>query len=189
MGIKEMAEEISRNAKAEASRIEKDAGAKGERMLAEASEKKKKLLEGAKAEAEAAAANERNEKIAAAHLEAKRIESRAKEKAIDAAMKGVLEATTHAREKNYKEHLKKLISEGIVEVGKDAVVRVNKEDKKLAHSLGFVVADEPIDCIGGALITSPDGKVVFDNTFEANFETRKERIRTEVHRLLFGKGK
>jgi V/A-type H+-transporting ATPase subunit E len=188
LGIKEMAEEIRKNAEAEAQKIRKEAREKGEGARSEASGKTKLLLEHAKAEAGAAAANEKNEKIAAAYLEAKRIVSRAKESAIGAVMEDVLKATAHARDKDYKALLKRLITEGMHEVGKDAVVRVNKEDHKLAHSLGFKVSAEPIECIGGAIIASPDGKVIFNNTFEAKFELGRERARTAAHKLLFGKG-
>jgi vacuolar-type H+-ATPase subunit E/Vma4 len=182
-----MSEELLKGAKAEATRIENEGKDNGERILGEASGKRKKILEDAKAEAETLAANEKNEEIAAAHLEAKRIVSRAKEKAIENSMKGILAATADARDKDYKTLLKKLISEGIHEVGKDAVVMTNKEDKKLAHSLGFHVSDEPVNCIGGAVVSSPDGRVVFNNTFEARFEGRRERMRTSVHKILFGK--
>ena len=187
MGLKEMSEELLKGAKAEATRIENEGENNGERMLEEASGKRKKILEDAQTEAETLAANEKNEEIAAAHLEAKRIVSQAKEKAIENSMKGILAATADARDKDYRTLLKKLISEGMHEVGKDAVVMTNKEDKKLAHSLGFKVAEEMVDCIGGAVVSSPDGRVVFNNTFEARFEERKERTRTLVHKILFGK--
>jgi vacuolar-type H+-ATPase subunit E/Vma4 len=182
-----MAEEILNKARSEAARIESDAEEKGAKILAEAKDKRKDALERAKNEAEAVAANEKNEKIAAAHLEAKRIVSHAKEGAIAASLSEVLEGTKLSREKDYKQLLKELIAQGVAEIGKDAIVKTNKGDQKLAHSLGFKVDEDAVDCIGGAVISSPDGKVVFNNTFEAKFLLSKERLRTLANDRLFGK--
>jgi V/A-type H+/Na+-transporting ATPase subunit E len=185
LGLKEMSEEILDSARAEASRMEKEGEKQGKLILSEAEASRKKILENARVVAESTVESRRNEMIAAAHLEAGKTRSHAKETAIASSLQEILKATEKARDRSYRGLLKRLIEQGLEEVGKKAVVRVNKKDSKLAASLGFKVSDEPLDCIGGALVSSSDGRVIFNNTFEARFERRKESLRSAVHNSLF----
>jgi len=90
--------------------------------------------------------------------------------------------------KMYEEILKRMIEEGVNGIGARALVYVNSEDMKLAKKLkGVKVADSAIDCAGGAIVTTPNGRIRIDNTFEANFEERKDEMRKSIFDLLFKK--
>jgi len=68
------------------------------------------------------------------------------------------------------------------------VVYVNSEDSKLAKKMkGVKLAGSAIECAGGAIVTTQDGRIRIDNTFEANFEERKDEMRKHIFDLLFKK--
>ena len=48
------------------------------------------------------------------------------------------------------------------------------------------VAKKPVDTIGGFILTSPDGKIKLDQTFEARLQAAERRIKKEIAKILFG---
>jgi V/A-type H+-transporting ATPase subunit E len=57
--------------------------------------------------------------------------------------------------------------------------------RRLGGSLSKPVLEEKsIDTIGGVVITSLDGSVRFDNTFEARLERMRPSLRMEVSETL-----
>jgi V/A-type H+-transporting ATPase subunit E len=59
-----------------------------------------------------------------------------------------------------------------------AVRKLNGGQVKLAFD------DEPVDTIGGVVLTAADGSIKFDNTFEARLERMRPNLRKEVAGLL-----
>ncbi len=87
-----------------------------------------------------------------------------------------------------------LIQEGLDVIGPRAKVQCSSKDKRAVSSaikrLGgkakVSLDDEPIDTIGGVVLSTPDGAVRFDNTFEARLERMKPTLRKEVASILTG---
>ena len=79
------------------------------------------------------------------------------------------------------------MKEGAKEVGDDFVLHVRAKDRELAKKYG-PVGKEPITTIGGVIVSTKDGRVQANNTFEALLEEHEEEIKREVFAKLFGKG-
>ncbi len=190
MGLNDLKKEMRRKAEREAARLISEQKEKDDALLADARKEGRRVVEEAKKEVGLMVENEKNEQIAAARLQAKKIINDAKEDVVERALGQAFEELKKLRnEREYRALLASLIKEGTHEIGKDAVVYVKKNDAKLARGLGLGVklVDKHIDCAGGALIESRDGRVRMDNTFEARFEEMKESLRKEVFTRIFGK--
>ena len=80
-----------------------------------------------------------------------------------------------------------LIEEGMKALGiKEALISVRKQDAPIAKKYGKV---REIDCIGGAIIASPDGRMRIDSTFEALIEKRRGELEQKAFELMFSKEK
>jgi V/A-type H+-transporting ATPase subunit E len=96
-----------------------------------------------------------------------------------------------AREKS----LTTLIQGGVNAIGGDARVACSEKDSEVVSgvikkmnsgSTRLVLDDKSLDTLGGVVLTSPDGTVKFDNTFEARLERSKALLRKQVAELLTG---
>jgi vacuolar-type H+-ATPase subunit E/Vma4 len=95
------------------------------------------------------------------------------------------------RDDRYAEIIEKLILEGLNVIGSnDALVIPSKPDFEVVKSVasrlakkGFnlVVAENPVDSVGGVVIASGDRNVIYNNTFEA----RLSRVTEEAKRVIF----
>ena len=188
MGLEELRLEILRRTSEEVKRLEAEAKAEEEKILAEADAERKRELESAKAAAAQAARDERNERLAAARLGAMRMRTEAKEAALEKALEKILEEFEGIRGGDaYPALLKKLIEQGMREIGKDAVVQVNSEDQRLVKGWKLKVDPEPADIEGGAIISSMDGRVKIRSTLRELFEQQRDLARKEAYAELFGK--
>lgn len=135
----------------------------------------------------------RDQIVGAAELEVRNAQLKMLEKAIvevfDAAAKE-LEKGLGAR---YDNSLTQLIKEGLEVIGPGAKVHCRSRDReavlaifrKLRGSQSRLALDEKsIDTIGGVVVTSADGSVRFDNTFEARLERMRPTLRMEVSAML-----
>jgi len=132
--------------------------------------------------------------VGAAELEARNSQLKSLEKAVvevfDLAAKQVSAASGAAQEKA----LAGLIQEGLDVIGGNAKIQCAAKDKKAVASAikrlgpkGNVFLDEePVETIGGVVLTTPDGSVRFDNTFEARLERMRPTLRKEVAAILTG---
>ncbi len=137
----------------------------------------------------------RRQVIGAAELEVRNAQLRSLEVAItevfDAAAKKVSQTSGSYQEAS----LARLIKEGVDVLGPRAKVLCAAKDsravsaavEKLAgKEARLVVETLGVDTIGGVVLTSDDGSVKFDNTFEARLERMKPSLRKEVAALLTG---
>lgn len=136
----------------------------------------------------------RRQIIGAAELEARNSQLRSLERAVnevfDAATKEVSSAEGSTREKA----LVRLIQEGLDVIGEKAKVYCSAGDKKSASGAirklegkaRVTLETDPIETIGGVVLTTPDGSIRFDNTFEARLERMKPDLRREVSSILGG---
>ena len=106
------------------------------------------------------------------------------------------------RESTYVPYLTLQIENGIQELGYDtAVIHLNATDlkgidratvqndttKHLNKSVKLEWASEPIETIGGAIISTPDAKTRIVNTLDQKFEALESTLLVEAGKTLFGK--
>lgn len=203
--IEHIIEMITRKAEKEANNILSEAKRRAERIVKDAEEKLKRSVEERVKKTFAAVSREEiRRKIAEAKLEAKRMILSAKEEAI----KKVLDATIEQLKKittteDYPRILEKLIYEaGKALGGGELIVELSKKDEELKSKLDWKKIVERIeedtgvkttikevnanlDCIGGVIVKSADGKFTFDNTFEERMNRIERRLRVIIARKLF----
>ncbi len=110
-------------------------------------------------------------------------------------------ATSMLREfvglEGYHEQLMDFVEEGAKKLGGEKlIVGVNSADhdwfsyealsalsRKLNISLEL--ASEPEPCMGGCKVRTPDGKLLYDNTFENRIQQQKAELRPKVAKILF----
>jgi len=77
------------------------------------------------------------------------------------------------------------MQDGRKKIGRDCTVITSREtDKKIAKNLGIKVTGS-VECSGGIILTSSDGRITLDHTFDGILKREKDKIRIKVGRLLF----
>ncbi|RLE71157.1 MAG: hypothetical protein DRJ43_00320 [Thermoprotei archaeon] len=107
-------------------------------------------------------------------------------------------------EADYAEILSRLIVEAAVQLGGDDLkVAVNLRDRRLAEkllsgledevsrimskSVRLSLEEEPVSIIGGAIVTTADGSLIYNNSLEARLERAREELTPIIiQRLLSG---
>jgi vacuolar-type H+-ATPase subunit E/Vma4 len=91
---------------------------------------------------------------------------------------------------DYAEILEGYITEGLSRLTGKIVCHVDPADKKLADSIlrrqdvdYEVVTD--LSCIGGCIISDPEGRVNIINTVEERLNRAREKLRMNVSGILF----
>ncbi len=149
-----------------------------------------KILEASEKQAEAA----RRQIIGAAELDARNAQLRSLEKAVNAAFDMAANQISEVSGASQEKALASLISEGLDVIGPRAKVSCASKDRKAVSSairkLGdkakLSLDDGEIDTMGGVILTTPDGTVRFDNTFEARLERMRPTLRKSVAAILTG---
>lgn len=171
-------------------------------MVREAEEKGKWEIERAKQQREERLEEERRKMIAEAEGETARIRARAsiaaRQKLLSAKASLIDEIVSQVRKAvsgvSSDESLLNLIREAISGFGADEVkiyvssrdVDAVKKVLKLDQGLGSRVKEVgKIDCSGGVIVESIDGKIRIDNTYDTRLEMLLPRILPEVSEELF----
>jgi V/A-type H+-transporting ATPase subunit E len=133
--------------------------------------------------------------IGAAELEARNAQLKSLEKAVNEVFDLAVKEVSEASGASYEKALARLISEGVDVIGPKAKVMSSSKDKKAVSSavrklssgnVKLQFDDEPVETIGGVVLTTAGGSVKFDNTFEARLERMRPTLRKEVAGLLTG---
>ncbi len=186
MGIEKLKNSLLSEASSEAENIVKTAESHVDGMLKEERAKRKAMEADADKEIEKLLDEMRNERIAWARLEAKRITSEAREDAIKNVLEDLFKELGKIRKNpQYKGFLKKAVADAVAELGKGSKVHVLKGEKSLLPKLDAAVVED-LKGLGGALVESPDGKIMMDLTLETLFDTRRDEIRKQISEKLFG---
>jgi V/A-type H+-transporting ATPase subunit E len=167
-----------------------DTLAKVEAVRKEAAEAVSKILETGEKQAESV----KRQIIGSAELDARNAQLRSLERAVieafDLATKQISSESGASQEKA----LILLIQEGLDVIGSKARVQCAAKDRRAVSSairkfgsrVKLSLDDEEIDTMGGVILTTPDGSVRFDNTFEARLERMRPILRKEVAAILTG---
>ena len=182
---------------AEATILEAENQAKETLKLAkhEADQKYREMINQAKLKAEA----ERRKIASVTEVEMRNRLLRTKEDLVDAAFeKAVAKFKNYVETDEYRKYLLKQIENVAKKVGqKKLVAEINAKDavwldqdklapiaKKLQAEIKLVNASEQF--IGGCIIQSADGKIIYNSTIDARLEELKPMLRVEVAKILFG---
>jgi len=98
---------------------------------------------------------------------------------------------------DYERCLLRLITEAARQINSERlIVELNEKDRrklnekdllKISEKVGAKLAksEKIVDCIGGAIVKSSDGKITVDNTFENRLKTLKNSLRARIAKILF----
>lgn len=155
----------------------------------EATEAVAKILQSGTKQAESL----RRQMIGAAELKVRNAQLEAMEEAVSGAFGDAIRGMRKVSASRYEKCVSRLIKEGIDVIGPKAVVSCNSRDRdavteaarKLSKgAVALTVGQSNLETIGGVVLTSTDGNVRFDNTFEARLERMRPVLRKEVATLL-----
>lgn len=204
--IEQMKVEISRKAKEEAERIIEKARSEAEAIIERAYKESKDAEERDRRKLSPELRRVRSEIIGAAVAGGRRRILEIKEALIsevfDMAEDEVAKLANGGGER-YEELLIRLIMEGVRSIREQKIrLMCNRRDSEfirghinmiresLRGNLGWNVevdlADDTLECIGGAIISNMDGRIIYHNTLQARFVTMREKLRLNVANLLFG---
>ena len=156
----------------------------------ETSEAVAKILETGEKQAESA----RRQIVGAAELAARNAQLRSLERAVNEAFDMAARESSAVSGAAQEKALASLIQEGLNVIGPKAVVHCASKDRRAVSSairkfgskVKLSLDDEGIETIGGVVLTTADGSVRFDNTFEARLERMRPTLRKEVAAILTG---
>lgn len=189
MSLEKLKQEVLAQAEKQAESITAEAEREQEKILQEAKEKAKSVVSEKQKLGEAQAKELGVELKASSLLQAKRIESEAKEEIVESVLgevKRELERT--AKTKQYEKIFETLAKQAIRALGeKEFVLKANARDKKLALKYGRFAGAIPT--AGGVIAAKADGTIQINNTFEALLEEHEERLKRKAFEELFAGGK
>jgi vacuolar-type H+-ATPase subunit E/Vma4 len=186
MSLEQLIQEIEKSASLKANSIIQEAKKEKEKIIKQAKLKAKEIEEQTKQNATNFALAQQKEKLASAQSEKERIIKQAKEEAVLAALDQVWEEfKKYIKDKNYPKYLRKLAAMALEELGedRDIVFLCNEQDKKLLQNTFKV--HQTINCAGGLIAQTKDGKIIVDYTFENIFEQKKQALKNKIMQILF----
>lgn len=130
--------------------------------------------------------------VGAAELDARNAQLRALEKAVNEVFDSAVKEISRLSGEDAEESLVRLMAEGLEIIGPRARVHCAAKDrkavaaavKKAGTQSKLTMEEEPIETIGGVVLSTPDGSVRFDNTFEARLERMRPTLRKDVAEIL-----
>jgi V/A-type H+-transporting ATPase subunit E len=164
--------------------------AKVEAMRRETAEAVSKILETGEKQAESV----KRQIVGAAELDSRNAQLKSLESAVNEAFETATKQVSSESGASQEKALVLLIQEGLDVIGPRATLLCAAKDRRAVSSairkLGsrgkLSLGEEEIDTVGGVVLTTPDGSVRFDNTFEARLERMRPTLRKEVAAILTG---
>ncbi len=189
MSLEKLKQEVAGEAERQAAAIIRNAEREAGAILDEAHAKAKATVAGREKLGESQAAEAALELRASALLQARRLESEAKEEVAENVLGEIgREFGEAAKKPSYEKVFDRLAREAVRALGsKEFVIKTNGRDRKLGAKHGPV--SETIQTAGGLIVAKADGSVQINNTFEALLEENKERVKQKAFEGLFGKEK
>ena len=201
-----LAEAILQKARTEAQEIVERARRVAEREVEHAREEAEASWKEGIEQAQRRVEQERRRMYAQIELDVQRRRMAKQEELIQVTFRSAMEALrSMPRDEVYERILVRLIEEGMGVIGEDAATvflngvdreafgeeRIHRLEKQVSEHLGrsirLVLSDQLVETSGGVFLRSEDGRVSFDNTFEARLERVRDDLRGEIAEALFGK--
>ena len=188
--LEKVSGEFEAEVKADIEKGRSETLAKVEAVRKETAEAVAKILETGVKQAESV----KRQIIGAAELESRNDQLRSLEKGVNEAFERATRAVSESTGAEYEKAMARLIQEGLDVIGPRASVRCASKDsrvvasaiRKLPDKAKATFDEEPVETIGGVVMSTPDGTVMFDITFEARLERMRPTLRKEVASLLTG---
>lgn len=189
---KQKAEAIIGEANAQTQDALKAAKVQSEREVEE-------ILSSARAEAEGVKRRQISEARHKLKLQEQNEKSKILDDVLEQAKKRIAERTKEGGK--YVSYLAGLIENGIREIGLDSVAvhltgsdlkRIDKAKverdilKRIGKSVKIEWSKEPVNAMGGAVISSPDGKTRIVSTLDQKLEALEPKLLVEAGKILFG---
>ena len=132
--------------------------------------------------------------VGASELQARNDQLKALEKAVNEAFETATKEVSQIQGAAQEKALLRLIQEGLGAIGPRARIQCAAKDrkaiagavKKLDSKANVTLEADPIETTGGVVLTTPDGSIRFDNTFEARLERMRPDLRKEIAAILTG---
>lgn len=187
MGIEKLKGSLLSEAQEDAQKILDAAHAQAKAILDEERSKTASMKKEAEEDVVRLLDEQKNERLAWARLESKRINAEAGEDAIKNVLEDFFDALKGARKSpQYGKFLAGAVAAATAELGPGATVHVARGDKSLLPPLKDAKVVDDLPGLGGALVESADGKFRMNFTLETLFEARRDEVRKQVHEKLFG---
>lgn len=189
--LEKVSDEFEAEVMADLKTARADALARIESARKEAAEAVSKILETSVKQAEST----RRQIIGAAELAARNAQLKSLEKAVNEVFDLATKEISDSSGPSYEKSIAGLIKEGIGVIGQRATVQSSSKDKRVVASavkkieggqVKLVLGETPVETLGGIVLTTPDGSVRFDNTFEARLERMRPTLRKDVAAILAG---
>ncbi|MBU0527382.1 V-type ATP synthase subunit E [Candidatus Micrarchaeota archaeon] len=187
MGIEKLKESLLSEAKDEAQQIVQSAQSHVDGMLREEKAKETALRQNAEKKVEKLLEDQRNERIAWARLEAKRINAEAREDAIKNVFEDFFNELANSRKSpEYKKFIKDAIPAAAADLGGKVTVHVVKGDKVLVPKSKNIKIVEDLKGLGGALVENSTGRIRVDLRLETLADSKRDEIRRQIATVIFG---
>ena len=135
----------------------------------------------------------RRQIIGSAELEVRNAQLKTLEKAVVEIFDAAVRELGEGSGARYEASLTQLAKDGLDVIGPRARIYCRSSDRRavsaVLRKLGgsqskLILEEKSVDTVGGIVMTSMDGSVRFDNTFEARLERMRPTLRMEVSAIL-----
>jgi V/A-type H+/Na+-transporting ATPase subunit E len=187
MGIEKLKGSLLAEAQEDANKILASAHVQAKIIADEEHAKCSVISKEAEADVERLVVEQRNERLAWARLESRRILAEAREDAIKGVIDdffGQLKGTRKSQQ--YRKFMASAVAKAAKELGAGVTVHIVKGDKSLLPALKDAKVIDDLKGLGGAIIESADGKFRIDLTLESLLDSRRDDVRKQVYEKLFG---
>lgn len=197
-GLVAIASEILEDVQKESEKIIREAETKAKEILKQAKTEAEKRHADSIAEAKQKSEQEYNKTKSLTAIEIRNIHLQAKEEQLNSVFdEAVAQLKKFVDSKNYSNYLLSFVEEAAKNIESDnLVIYVNSKDQKLFKTSQLedlskkldkklTLSKETIECMGGCIVKTPDGKLSHDNTFENRLQVLKPNIRVKLEKMLF----
>ena len=196
-----IAKEILEDAEKEAENILRSAEAQAKRILKEAEKEAEEKYKSIIREGKDKIKIQEQQMATLFEIEVKNRLLQAKEEIVEEAFERTMKRLSeYVLTEDYWKCLLRLIAEASRQINSEKlIVELNEKDHQkltekdlleLSERIGvkLVKSDKVIDCIGGVIVKSSDGKITVDNTFDNRLRMLKNYLRTKIAKMLFEEG-
>jgi vacuolar-type H+-ATPase subunit E/Vma4 len=191
MAIEEILEALEEQAEAECERLLEDARGHAELIVADAEREAREIRDAAERKAEHAASTRAERLVNAARLEAKLAVSAARGEAVVGVFDEAAQRLGAMRsDPAYDDLFMALAAEALAGIDGKVLLRVAREDESLAESAArfagvSATVDATLPTAGGLVVEANASRYVRRNTLEDRLERVRERLFSDVARVLF----
>jgi len=197
-GISAIANDVIMDVQKEAEAIILAAEKEAKATLKSAKEQADQIYRAVILQAKAKAEAEKRKIASVTEVEMRNRLLQTKETLVDIAFEKTLdELKTFVETEDYHDYLINLIISAVEKMGKkNVVVQVNAKDndwltqdllKRLSKKCNceLSLSDKIEDCVGGCIIQTDDGKIIYDVTLDNRLQELKPVLRVELAKILF----